>query len=140
MSSDYFLLCLNHDPAIRIDAISRQRDEAMAVASDPASYGDLDSHQHCDLVVGRFSWPLVEVGCPASPQQAERRHSGCYHPHNPTWLDAKWLRLLLAVSVDKQLDPETAKALERFQFGCWPIDRLTRLRDELGVAIPQQIG
>jgi hypothetical protein len=140
MSSDYFVLCLSHDPAIRIDIASRQRDEAIAAASDPAGHEDLDNHQHCDLVVGRYSWPLVEVGCPPSPKQAERRHQGCYHPHNPTWLDAKWLRLLLAVTVDEHRDPETSKAIERFHFGCWPPDRLARLRNELGVLIPHQIG
>lgn len=64
----------------------------------------VDGHRSCDLVLGRFSYPLIEV-CEAGD-----------------WLDAGWLRLLLLAGPD---------AARTARLRGWTFERASRLRAEL---------
>lgn len=141
MSSDYRLLCLSHDPALCVGPDyewNNQPDTALAAAADPVrrrEYG----HPNCDLVVGAFSYPLVEVGCPALPlSPTELRHTegdrvlhGGWH-RQPTWTDAFWLRLL-ALADRIAPWPPLQEVLGRQRPLCWPPQRLARLAQLLDV-------
>jgi hypothetical protein len=124
MSSTYRILCVSHDPAIALEQFEFQSgDDGRARAEEAVATGVAD-HPNCDLLIGRYSYPLVEVGCPPKP-----RHSGVYHPHNTEWLDVFWLRLLVAA----QRAPEGSqeRQLATGAPGCWSPERLHRLRLEL---------
>lgn len=116
MSSAYRLLCLSHDPALVID-IELDRDTVPA-DDHPA----LEGHQGCDLAMGRFSYPLIEVGClPYSPGC-----KGCHRTTNRT--DSDWLRLLAAATTaPNSVSIEVLAPVTR----CWPLERLRKLRNEL---------
>ena len=117
MSSAYRILCLSHDPAI--DA---SPDASSLGAAWYAYVEARHAHPHCDLVIGRYSYPLVEVFCPTN--------SGGSHVHSVTMsIDARWLRLLLAASTAA---PGTALALAIEGLPrCWTIERVKRLAIEL---------
>jgi hypothetical protein len=123
VSSNYHLLCLSHDPAIVIDCDFRL-DEVEAVTREHEAPA---GHQDCDIVAGRFSCPLIEAGCFG---RTLRGPSGCkgIHHRGPIWTDSNVLRLLhyAAPSVDQE-------TLRPFVTGCWPLERLRRLRRELGI-------
>lgn len=130
MSSIYRVLCLSHDPAITTGAeYDRPETAAAAIAVG------VDGHSDCDLLIGRYSYPLIEVGCPPStgPQRAGGHR--CY-PHSVTeWVDAAWLRILAAAhqsgtEVMRRLASETRLA-------CWSWERLRRLRDELSIDLTE---
>lgn len=123
MSSAYRLLCLSHDPALAFSV------DLMLVDVDAITHRDdsvLDVHHGCDVVAGRFSYPLVEVACLGRRLLPQ---GGCKGLHaNPAWVDSDWLRLLLAAA------PHVDDAvLFPFVTRCWPLDRLSRLRVQLGV-------
>ncbi|HEY5834922.1 hypothetical protein [Streptomyces sp.] len=124
MSSTYYAICLSHDPALVIDREIRR--DTVDHLNNRDGLGD---HQACDLVIGRFSYPLIEVACLGrqlpGPTGCTRQHSGV------EWIDSDWLRLLH--SARPHTDPEL---LRRHTFGCWPPERLHRLRDELGLPAP----
>lgn len=110
MSSTYRFLCLAHDPAIEIgDRLETQhRDEAMSLAEQrdhPVGFGD---HQGCRLLVGRFSYPLVEV----------------YDPKTRHWIDTDTIHLLTAARTAGV--PETV--LHPFDRHGWDVDTINRLR------------
>lgn len=132
MSSVYRILCVSHDPALVLKPEYQSgrdgRTLAAHAAAHPDEYEELAAHANCDLLVGRYSYPLVEVGCPAPPKDKTPSHYP-YHPHACKWVDAKWLRLLLHA---KQQDGETplGKAAADVD-GCWSASRLDRLRHEL---------
>lgn len=124
MSSHYAILCLSHDPAITVgwDENWRVPETPLAIVAnrtDPR----IASHKTCRLLVGRYSYPLIEVCCPRSTGN-DPGHSG-FHPHSDHWIDAGWLRLL-AVSTEAQ-----RKAAERT--GCWLYNTAHRLRLELNL-------
>jgi hypothetical protein len=121
VSSVYRFLCLSHDPAIVIDQDLTLGDIASAKRSHPA----LEDHQDCDIIAGRFSYPLVEAGCFGGMQMEGA--TGCKGCHSGIiWTDADWLRLLDAAAAagigDDVLSPLTR---------CWPLDRLRKLRREI---------
>lgn len=126
MSSVYRVLCLSHDPAITTEAeYSRPEPAVAAIASG------IDGHRDCDLLIGRYSYPLVEVGCPptTSPDRAGRHRC---HPHSVTeWVDVAWLRILAAVYRvgDEQMRTLTGESTLRH----WSRERLQRLHEELGI-------
>lgn len=128
MSSDYHLLCLSHDPAIVIGNEFR-RHEVEALTRDTEALRD---HPHCDVVIGRFSYPLIEVGClgmTMSGTRCKRLHRGV------EWIDRDWLKLLLAATTPPNaVDPAI---LQPFVHGCWPLERLRKLRGELGFEAPE---
>jgi hypothetical protein len=133
VSSVYHVLCMSHDPAIQVARWENDgRDEAIAAALDPASHEDLVRHEHCDLLVGRYSYPLVELCCPARRGMglAHGRHSG------EQWIDKDYL-LLLSAAMDVEGNEALDAAVERVtRFGCWTEQRIRRLRIELGIEVP----
>lgn len=131
MSSDYKILCLSHNPAIVIEGDwHSSRDGhiiALAVAANPVGHEATRQHAHCDLLVGRYSYPLVEVACPPS-RPGDTKHSGFHR--EAKWIDASWLRLLAAAYAST--DNAVLQAAQRVS-GCWSADRVNRLRYELGL-------
>jgi hypothetical protein len=126
VSSDYRILCMTHDPAIVIGHDWTNAPEAIAAACDPANHEAVAAHKDCDLLVGRYSYPLVEVCCPAGTGKwAHNTHLA------PQWIATDWLRLLhQAVELN---DPALASSVKTLVGrGCWSAQRLRRLRDELG--------
>lgn len=123
MSSTYGILCLSHDPAIDTGHQCHTPDEAAQRIA-----GGIEGHAACDLLIGRYSYPLVEVGCPASKTQPAQLRCG----HSSTvWVDAEWLRLLAACRTSS--DPAVRDAAEHLRQMCWSPERVDRLRAELGL-------
>jgi hypothetical protein len=130
MSSDYRVLCLSHDPALVVTILEWPNpDGAIAAAKDPASTPGLGEHRGCDLMVGRYSYPLIEVCCVGKPH--------CPFIHPPEWINVEWLRLLYA-AMTAPASPALAEAVGSVP-QCWRGPRVMRLRDELGVAEPSPI-
>lgn len=123
MSSDYHALCVSHDPAIVIDGGWRQPEQALAAVARRQEHEALRVHAACDLLIGRYSYPLIEVCCPGG------NHPPLLHPAE-RWVDADWLRLLHYAYLSK--DAEMLAAAQSLQ--CWSAMRVGRLRVELGVA------
>jgi hypothetical protein len=130
MSSVYRVLCLNHDPAIRIDHDWNNGPEAIDAAVNPERYEALEDHKGCDLLVGRWSGGLVEIGCPPQSEAAVRTDV-CLH-RGPAWISVEWLRLFGA-ALRALPNPELEKALEVFRrpYRCWAPERVERLRSVL---------
>lgn len=131
MSSIYQLLCLSHDPAISVGVEyateGEWRSAEPALEAVRTRSGVAAQHVNCDLLVGRYSSPLVKVCCPRSAS-ASARVCAWYHPHSDLWVDAGWLRLL-ALSTEEQR--------KRAQHtGCWRWETAHRLRIELGLEGP----
>jgi len=127
MSSTHHILCVSHDPAIVIGGEGwNNAAEAIERAGDPGRFPDMAEHKDCDLLVGRYSYPLVEVGCPPR----ENSTTGCMHVH-AQWLRVEWVRLL-AASLDAESAPLRAAVEELTQrHRCWSRERIQRLRSEL---------
>lgn len=127
MSSDYYVLCLSHDPAIRIDPEFASPNDALAAAAKPAEHQRLAEHVGCDLLVGRYSAPLIEAACPGG----ERCRPGFHTPTADTWTDVGWLRMLHRIySVGIDVSPFGIRP-------CWTRDRVLRLARELQIEVPQ---
>lgn len=128
MSSVYRLLCLNHDPAIMLDRDYQSGPDAMDAAANPDR---IEGHETCDLLVGRWSGGLAEIGCPPSPRERQR-HAQCCH-RGPQWTDVDWLRLLVAALrlVGDDLTVKTALEPFRSPYRCWTSTRMERLRSVL---------
>jgi hypothetical protein len=124
LSSTYHPICLSHDPALIIS-----RDLTHEEANTLTARDRLGDHQQCDVVIGRFSYPLIEVACLGrqlpGPTGCKGYHSGA------EWIDSDWLRLLAAAAPtvgQDVLQPMTGK--------CWPLNRLNRLRIDLRLPTP----
>jgi hypothetical protein len=130
VSSNYRILCLSHDPAIVAG------DFTSAEAAEAEIAVGLNEHPQCDLLIGRYSYPLVEVGCPPTTGIKRSGQHYCF-PHAMTkWVDVAWLRLLAAAH---QSGNDQMRALvDDTHLRHWPWGRLQRLRDELGLAVPQR--
>lgn len=120
MSSDYYPICLNHDPGIVID-----HDFTYEEANSLSTRDRLSGHENCDIVIGRYSAPLVEVAC-LGRQLAGPTGCKAYHI-KAMWIDRDWLRLLATAGPDAH--PGAMGALS--ERGCWPLERVHRLRVEL---------
>lgn len=131
MSSTYRILCLSHDPAIEAG------EHTSPEAAEAAIREGLSEHQHCDLLIGRYSYPLVEVGCPSRlgmPTSGERGCNG-YH-RNTEWIDSGWL-LVLAHARHARALPE---GIDRHNdVSCWTEQRILRLREELGLELSRPV-
>lgn len=130
MSSQYHLLCIAHDPAIVIDIDATRPETALAAITDRASHPALNEHPHCPLMIGRYSYPLVELCCPGS--QDDR------HPTSDEWMDVSLLRVV-ALAWMQPSDTEMSEALGRLH-RCWEPKRLSRLRYELGIERHREDG
>lgn len=118
MSSMWRVLCLSHDPAIEATEFHSMA-EAIQAAGEPAGY--VVDHQGCDLMVGRYSYPLMELICVGGGR--------CSH-RDVRRVDADWLRLLAVAHPIE--DPKLRAAVEPLsRRNCWHRERLERLRVEL---------
>ncbi len=127
MSSTYRILCLSHDPATTYGEY-RTPD-----AAEQAITIGITGHPNCDLLIGRYSYPLVEAGCP--PTRNQPGAARCCHG-STIWADADVLRLL-AVAY-QSADAAVRGASKRFEPQCWTPERLHRLRDELGITTSEE--
>lgn len=127
MSSRYRVLCLSHDPALTTDHEFTSAGEAEAAIA-----AGIPEHASCDLLIGRYSYPLIEVGCPAS----HGGQSGCYHVRTTNWVDVGWLKLLyLAQKAGLLAEPGSPEFLATEEVRrCWRPERVERLREELGLS------
>lgn len=146
MSSSYRILCLSHDPAIELEPEwdgptgPKGWTEAVTAAAMPEDDDRLAEHVTCDLLIGRYSYPLVEVCCPPMKRDvAKEFHSNGWHG-NDQWVDLDWLRLLYAADrhllraaeLGDEEDVELAEITQRLRrLGCWTPRRLRRLRQFL---------
>lgn len=124
MSSSYHLLCMSHDPVIVIDIGATSPGQALTAVADRSAFQSLAEHPHCPLMIGRYSYPLIELCCPGS------QHST--HPNANEWADASLLRVALLAAMRCPSDDAVVQALARLH-RCWEPKRLDRLRFELGV-------
>lgn len=122
MSSNYHVLCLAHDPAIIIDGGWNKPTEALHAVAHREDDEALQRHLTCDLVVGRYSYPLIEAACPPG-----RCPTGGYHA-DEVWTDVTWLRLLAAAHRSGDAAVLTAANGVR----CWTAERVHRMRDQIG--------
>ncbi|MCW6003884.1 hypothetical protein K1W54_04710 [Micromonospora sp. CPCC 205371] len=130
MSSDYHVLCVNHDPAIVVPDEWAHAYEAVEAVKDRRRDGPLREHQRCDLLIGRYSAALVEVCCPGGNHTAGRKRMHA----NEQWVDVDWLRLLYVAH--RSADPLLAEAVEPLG-DCWTPSRVSRLYLALGIAPDQ---
>lgn len=135
MSSNYSVLCLSHDPAIIVHDPGFNRPEQ----AEAAIRDGITGHEDCDLMIGRYSYPLVELGCPAHKYQpGVVRPNGitCCHGHTD-WVDRDWLWILAAAY--QSPDPDMRAAIEKgHRQQCLPWERLRRLRVELGITVREE--
>lgn len=122
MSSTYRLICLSHDPALALSEPERQSLEGALVAIGRA---ETWGHGGCDLIVSRYSYPLIEVTCPS---QLGRKGGHGLHMNDVT-IDVGWLRLLAHVR-ENDID---ADALVGSAAMCWPPERLRLLEPLLDI-------
>ena len=120
MSSQYRILCLSHDPAIIFGPDDWYSPEPALAAVANRDHPATRQHADCDLLVGRYSYPLVEICCPRSTPIGSF-HRGCHS--DDRWLDADWLRLLASAGNQAQ----------NLRPGCWTYETARRLRFELGI-------
>jgi hypothetical protein len=131
MSSTYRILCLSHDPALVIETPDWNR----PTPAEEAIRNGVDGHEQCDLMIGRYSYPLVELGCPRSADRPDSLRPDvlrCCHG-STTWTTKEWLLLLTAAH--QSPDPAIREAIKAGSHHCLPWERLRRLRDELGITI-----
>lgn len=129
MSSTYSVLCLSHDPALIAAEGNWYSPEEAEAAIRERTHG-LSDHAACDLLIGRYSYPLIEVGCPGSRVHEGRR---CKSLHGPTkWTERSWLQLLYHA----QQEPNVLGAVtDRHELVCWTPGRLRRIAADLGITI-----
>ena len=134
MSSTYRVLCLSHDPAIvAADDFQRPEHAEAAIAEGIAEHAD------CDPMIGRYSYPLVELGCPSTRgRSTPPRPNGITCCHGSTdWTDRDWLWIHAAAN--QSPDPAMRAAIEKgHQQQCLPWERLRRLRNELDFTVKEQ--
>jgi hypothetical protein len=127
VSSNYSVLCLSHDPGFN------RPEQAEAAIADGVT-----DHADCDLMIGRYSYPLIELGCPATRgRSTPPRANGITCCHGSTdWTDRDWLWILAAAY--QSPDPGMRAAVEKGHTRqCLPWERLRRLRNELNFTIKE---
>lgn len=122
MSSTYDLICLSHEPALPL-GMEMNRDQFGRIV-EAREYA-VDDHAECDIMVGRWSGGLVEMGC-----LGNSNHPSMYHT-NVRWLEIALLRVLYQAARAPK-DDQLASALGPVLSTCWSWRRLDRLRVLLG--------
>lgn len=118
MSSSYESLCLNHNPALASRGSFNSPEGALDHARD-------ERHPRCDILIGRWSGALIEVGCPPTEPGSVRWHPGAHRDWE--WVDMAWLRLAAAVwRLDPCPEPVVA-ALAGLRGWCWTKERVLAL-------------
>ena len=128
MSSIYRVLCLNHDPALT----AADGDWNRAETAEEAIRKGIPDHQKCELLIGRYSYPLIEVGCPGSRILPDG-HPGCRWHGGTLWVDRDWLQLLY-IAQHAPEGSELLAATKQSRMECWSVRRLGRLAAELGIS------
>lgn len=101
MSSDFHLICLSHNPAIRLDISWHSGANGRIVAEhemmNPAAsaHEEVRRHAQCDLIIGEYSYPLVEIGYKSYEESTEVE-----------WIDVRWVRLLALTAQSRPHSPE----------------------------------
>jgi len=133
VSSIYRVLCLSHDPAIAADTEYSSRADAEAAVRN-----GVPDHSTCDLMIGRYSYPLVELGCPGNvPGDHQPGARTCFHHRDARWIGVEWVRLLAYAQQQPEGSP-LRQATADVHFACFPPERLHRLRLELGTDTPEE--
>jgi len=133
VSSIYRVLCLSHDPAIAADTEYSSRADAEAAVRNGVS-----GHETCDLMIGRYSYPLVELGCPGKTLDHPRDGAHkCYFHRDARWIGVEWVRLLAYAQQQPEGSP-LRQATADVHFACFPPERLHRLRLEIGTDTPEE--
>lgn len=122
MSSIYRLICLSHDPGLVLNTewqsgLDGRRDAETALRQpDRSEHEEVRDHADCNLVIGRYSASLVEVG---------------QLPYNTNvhWVDVEWLRVLAAAVL---IHDKTGNQIPPMPHG-WTADRVRRLAPHLNM-------
>jgi hypothetical protein len=131
VSSNYSVLCLSHDPAIIVhDPGFNRPEQAEAAIADGVT-----GHENCDLMIGRYSYPLVELGCPPARDGLGPSFRRCYHGET-VWVCREWLWILAAAYQSSDPDVRATTQANRSP-RCLPWERLRRLRNELDFTIKE---
>lgn len=117
MSSTYRLLCLSHDPALVI----AEPELGLWTDGEPQLTRP-DAHPDCDLMVGRFSYPLIAVGCVHELAKLLDGETGHELPH-PLHREVRWLGSEWALVGAAAQRTSLAATIDR----CWTPTRLRRL-------------
>lgn len=120
MSSRYSVICLTHDPALNEEDDFGSAEEAIGAVT--LGTGPAAQHRACDVVIGRWSYPLIEVGCPSNIGTDRIPARRCYH-NGPVWTYTGWLRLLH----HSRMNDDATDRLVGSDAQCWPEARLDRL-------------
>jgi hypothetical protein len=126
MSSTYRILCLSHDPAIVLNNDYDTNCAAAVAVLNPGSHPEVENHKDCDLLIGRYSYPLVEVGCAGAARAAFE------HPAHSEirWIGTGLLRIAaLALTADRP--NTTTVVVDELPGYCWTAKRIERLRSQL---------
>jgi hypothetical protein len=128
VSSQYKILCLSHDPAIEVTTPEWYRPEQ----AEEAIRAGVEGHENCDLMLGRYSYPLIELGCPSTiPSQSRTGAHKCYGHGSTRWIGVEWVALLF--HAQRQPDGSALRGLAGAgEFRCFSPERLRRLRVEMG--------
>lgn len=107
----YRLICLSHDPGLTLHTEwhsgGNGRDIAAGALLSREGSPEIETHAQCDMVIGRYSYSLTEVGYV--------RYGNTVH-----WIDVEWVSALAALP-----DPPA-----EWPAG-WTADRVHRLRGHL---------
>lgn len=134
MSSSYNILCLSHDPAIIVEPEYRTPGEAETALRQGVDFEVPIGHPNCDLMIGRWSGSLIEVGCP--PGQRRPGQRCCTHHSTTEWVGVAWLRILAAVH--HYGDVRTKALTGDSHLRHWHPERLCRLRHLLGIDLTEE--
>lgn len=124
MSSVYRALCVSHDPALAWGEVhSGSWSDAAGMAGALAHLIEEARGEHpgCRLLLGRYSYPLIEIGCPANERRCSRRH------REVEWLDRYWAKLMI-------LAGDQVGGWSHPVIGCWSRGLLLPLAADLDCA------
>ena len=136
MSSSYRILCLSHDPAVVAADGDASGDWNRPEPAESAITAGIDGHEHCDLMITRYSGALVELGCPQSHPKRDGQAGKCLH-RSTQWASIAWIRLLL-VAQREPAGTVVRGMADVAGVRCWTPTRMERLRAELGIEDPAE--
>jgi len=130
VSSTYRAICMSHDPAseIDLDGIHHGNVNLLDTALLLVTAAVRKQHPGCELLIGRYSYSLVEVSCP--PSRSDKRTCPVFHSE-PNSVSLDWLRLLYHARQVPATKP-LSEALASFDRTCWGPRRVERLMRLVG--------
>jgi hypothetical protein len=130
VSSTYRGICLNHTPVLEfpVDSVYQSLPEFVAMLQhgkdlairDRTDTLEIVAHAGCDVVVGEYSYPLVDIYCLPN---LDHRHA---QPErfSPTDLKYLWFKLNSPHRSDRR---EARRTMALLPTPCWGPDRLNML-------------